>query len=69
MVLVWVPLFRQNAHKATIILVIACHLYMFILLMLYFLVFTAVSDGLGKIHDIIFILVLVLVSVLYISKL
>ena len=32
-------LFRHNAHKVAIILVIACFLYIFVLLMLYFLVF------------------------------
>ena len=41
-VLVWEDHFRYNAQKAAIILVITCHLYMFMLLMLYFLVFTAV---------------------------
>ena len=45
MVLVWELHFRHNAHKAAIILVTAYHLYMFMLLILYFLVFTAVLMG------------------------
>ena len=38
-------LFRHNTHKAAIILVIAFFLYTFMLVMLYFLVFTAVLMG------------------------
>ena len=41
-------LFGHNAHKAAIILVIACFIYIFMLLMLYFLVFTAVLMGLAR---------------------
>ena len=41
-VLIWENLLRHNAHKAAIILAITCFLYTFMLLMLYFLVFTAV---------------------------
>ena len=41
----WGHHFRHNTHKAAIILVNACLSYMFILLMLYFLVFTAVMMG------------------------
>ena len=41
-VLIWGLLFRHNAHKAAIILVIACFIYTFMLLKLYFFVFTAV---------------------------
>ena len=44
-VLVWEHHFRHNTDKAAIILVIACLLYVFMLLMLYFLVFTAVLMG------------------------
>ena len=44
-VLIWGHLFGHNTHKAAIILVIACFLYIFMLLMLYFLVFTAVLMG------------------------
>ena len=47
-VIVWGHHFRHNGHKAAIILVIACLLYMFMLLMLYFLVFTAVLMGLAE---------------------
>ena len=45
---IWGEPFRHNAHKAAIILVIACFLYIFMLLMLYFLVFTAVLMGWAK---------------------
>ena len=44
-VLMWGHIFRHNAHKAAIILVIACFLYIFMLLVLYFLVFIAVLMG------------------------
>ena len=49
-VLIWGHLFRHNAHKAAIIRVIACFLYIFMLLMLYFLVFTAVLMGWEKVE-------------------
>ena len=49
--LIWGNIFRHNAHKAAIILVIACFLYIFMLIMLYFLVFTAVLMELGKISN------------------
>ena len=55
--LIWGYLFRHNAHKAAIILVIACFIYIFMLLMLYFSCFYNCFDGLGKIWDFIFILV------------
>ena len=58
-VLIWGHLFRHNAHKAAIILVTACFIYIFMLLMLYFLVFNSCFDGLGKIWDFLFILVIV----------
>ena len=45
MVLIWETPFWHNGHKAAIILVTACFIYMFMLLMLYFLVFTAVLVG------------------------
>ena len=47
-VLIWGHLFRHNAYKAASILVIACSIYTFMLLMLYFLAFTAVLMGLAK---------------------
>ena len=47
-VLIWGHLFRHNAHKTAIILVIACFICIFMLLMLYFLVFTAVLVGWAK---------------------
>ena len=40
--------FRHNAHKAAIILVIACHLCIYMLLILYFVVVTAVLMGWAK---------------------
>ena len=45
MVLIWGHLFRHNAQKAAIILVTAWFIYIFMVLMLYFLVFTAVLMG------------------------
>ena len=59
-VLIWGHLFRHNAHKAATILVIACFLYIFLILMLYFLVFTAVLMGWVKFGTL-FILVIVYV--------
>ena len=50
-VLIWGHLFRHNVHKAAIILVIACFIYILMLLMLYFLVFYGYFDGMGKIWD------------------
>ena len=47
-VLIWGCLFRQNTHKAAITVVIACFLYIFMVLMLYFLVFTAAFMGWAK---------------------
>ena len=47
-VLIWGHLFRHTAHKAAIILVSACFIYIFMLLILYFLVFTAVLMGWAK---------------------
>ena len=44
-VLIWGHLFGHNAHKAAIILVTACFIYIFMLFMLYFLGFTAVVMG------------------------
>ena len=44
-VLIWGHHFRHNTHKAAIILVIACFIYIFMSLMLCFLVFTAVLMG------------------------
>ena len=58
-VLIWGHLFRHNAHKAAIILVTACFIYVFMLLMLYFLVIYSCFDGLDEIWDFIFILVIV----------
>ena len=46
--LIWGHLFRQNSHKAAIILAIACFLYIFMLLMLDFLFLTAVLMGWAK---------------------
>ena len=50
MVLIWGHLFRHNSHKAAIILVIAhfIYIYIFMLLMLCFLGFTAVLMGWAK---------------------
>ena len=58
-VLIWAHLFRHNAHKAAIILVTTCFMYIFMPLMSYLLVFTAVFDGVGKIWNFILILVIV----------
>ena len=58
-VLMWGHLFRHNAHRAAIILVNACFLYIFMLLMLYFFLFYSCFDGLGEMWDFIFILVIV----------
>ena len=60
-VLIWGNLFRHNAYKAAIILVIICFLYRFRLLMLYFLVFTAVLMGWQNL-GLLFILVTVYVT-------
>ena len=43
--LIWAHHFSHNANRAAIILVNACSLYIFMLLMLYFLVSTAVLMG------------------------
>ena len=57
-VLMWGHLFRHNAHKAAIILVMAYFIYIFMLLMLYFL-FYSCFDGWGEIWDFTFILVVI----------
>ena len=47
-VFVWGHHLRYNAHKTAMILIIGCYLYVFVLLILYFLVFTAVLMGGAK---------------------
>ena len=66
-VLILGHLFRHNAHKAVIILVMACFIYIYVINVI-FSCFYSCFDGLGEIWDLIFILVVVSVSVMLFTK-